>query len=96
MSILIKGIDIAQFRTILAWARTGANNAMLGNGIEEIIEVPTPYGRLIDADKLKDILELEWGKDAVLWDEDGEVGIPMVDALEFAFRKMPTVIEREE
>jgi hypothetical protein len=52
MSILIKGITPAELLRVFEWARIGANNCMIGNGVVAT-ELPD-HGDLIDRDALKE------------------------------------------
>lgn len=79
MSILIKGMDKVQFDEILRFARIGANNCMMGEHLE-IVEVPTPHGRLIDGDELKARVKQTMRYFSIKFDID----------------ESPTVIEAEE
>ena len=75
MSILLKGITAEELLDVFQWARTGANNCMIGHGIVAT-ELPD-HGDLIDKDSLVDKAEFigdafsgrggfaVWGEDVV-------------------------------
>lgn len=50
MSILIKGMTAEELLDVFQWARTGANNCMIGHGVVAM-ELPD-HGDLIDRDKV--------------------------------------------
>lgn len=50
MSILIRGMTPEQLLDVFSWARIGANNCMIGDGVTAI-ELPD-HGDLIDRDAL--------------------------------------------
>lgn len=85
MSVLIKGITKSDFENILTEARYGANNCMLGNGVEAI-ELP-PHGRLIDADALEKSLSI-----LLQFPSNLVNGQWIVNTI----REQPTIIEAEE
>lgn len=51
MSVLIKGMTAEELLDVFQWARTGANNCMIGHGVVAM-ELPD-HGDLIDRDALK-------------------------------------------
>jgi len=83
MAILIKGIDIPKYESLtIKIMPSGAVCDQYGRLDERVkaVEVPTPHGRLIDADAFK-----------ALWDGatvTGDIGV-LIEA-------RPTIIETEE
>lgn len=51
MSVLIKGITAKELLDVFEWARTGANNCMIGRGVIAT-ELPD-HGRLVDVDVME-------------------------------------------
>lgn len=95
MSILIKGIS--SLKEGLYQVQDGKIHAYKGNGgkVQEfdLVEVPTPHGRLIDGDNVIDLLreQLTGDRDTVYEYYD--------DGLEMAISELsivPTIIEAEE
>lgn len=58
MSILIKGMTAKELLDVFQWARTGANNCMIGHGVVAT-ELPD-HGDLIDRDELLKIKPWDW------------------------------------
>ena len=84
MSILIKGIDLpkdAQAIQISYWTKDGHYIAE-SYPPSRIVEIPTPHGRLIDADKLRENIE----------EVDRPDGYTALVHIKYA----PTILESEE
>jgi len=87
MSILIKGIDMPS-RIDLDFHD---NHIVLGGvlypiDIDQLVYIPTPHGRLIDADEFTDVCE-------ILADKGGDIR-PWEQA-EWIAKDMPTILEAE-
>lgn len=66
MSILIKGLTAKELLDVFEWARTGANNCMIGHGVVAT-ELPD-HGDLIDRDELKaDLGITDWECEKCQW-----------------------------
>ena len=95
MSIIIKGMEMplgAKEIFIDVWS----DEMLLANNIfyiDEIVEIPTPHGRLIDKDEL-----LKFFMDYA-WDWSSVDGITTTTALKQVIRDVknaPTILEAEE
>lgn len=109
MSILIKGIS--SLKEGLYQVQDGKIHAYKGNGgkVQEfdLVEVPTPHGRLIDGDVfIREINEridaaIKWGTNAIA-DRENEIRLRAEQAVatfceaSLTAKKMPTIIEAEE
>ena len=95
MSILIKGMDMPKSCSdceirIECGCKVANSSGWLNNKIDDhcpfaFAEVPTPHGRLIEADKLMD--KIRRYDDGELWREE---------EVYFTVKGMPTIIEAEE
>ena len=88
MSIVIKGIDLpkdAQAVQISYWTKDG-HYITESYPPSRIVEIPTPHGRLIDADEFTDVCE-------ILADKGGDIR-PWEQA-EWIAKDMPTILEAE-
>lgn len=94
MSIIIKGMDMPKGENIrLSWETRYATNITIHLEPikqEDIIEIPSPHGRLIDADALKETAEIMEYKD---WDYTTRYA-SMVDVENI--NNAPTILEAEE
>ena len=64
MSILIKGMEMPQGNStinVLIYADGTVYTGHVNDSRYSAVSVPTPHGRLIDADKLKEVLEKNFG-----------------------------------
>lgn len=89
MSVLIKGMEMPKRKnSIIFETRNGIlmcrNLDVLDDDWYEVIEVPTPHGRLIDADELE--VDTEWS--------DYYDGYQSYSAMQIKYA--PTVIESED
>lgn len=98
MSILIKGAS--SLKEGLYQVQDGKIHAYKGNGGKtegyDLIEVPTPHGRLIDADKLYEVISLNY-KDLDSTEDFIGIGYDYCigDTL-IVIRQASTIIEAEE
>lgn len=121
MSVLIKGVKMpkdclmCQFHgfggyknELIVCSLTGRSEGQLSNVLGcPLVEVPTPHGRLIDADAfIREInnridAAIKWGTNAIADRENGtrlraEQAVATFCEASLTARKMPTIIEAEE
>ena len=98
MSVLIKGIEMPKRHLFEAFVAIGdgqivvkdlEKNKLFEGKIEEI---PTPHGRLIDANEIKEYAE--WHCQRFIEGDHAEVGLT-VDQINSFVRNAPTIIEAE-
>ena len=95
MSIIIKGMDMPKGAEQI-WVDVWGSQGLLANkilSVDEIVEIPTPHGRLIDKDEL-----LKFFMDYA-WDWSSVDGITTTTALKQVIRDVknaPTILEAEE
>ena len=91
MSIVIKGIDLpkdAQAVQISYWTKDG-HYITESYPPSRIVEIPTPHGRLIDADELQELYADADGIDISNYDVK-------VAVIRQNIKDMPTILEAEE
>ena len=96
MSILIKGMDMPKGENItISWTTYQANSITVHQekiNKKDIIEIPTPHGRLIDGDELKQFEQNAWEWESV----DGIATSSALKQVIHDIRTAPTIIEAEE
>lgn len=87
MNILIKGIDMPKEGEYIPMRIYGNGHIWVNGAYKGVaIQIPTPHGRLIDADEFTDVCE-------ILADKGGDIR-PWEQA-EWIAKDMPTILEAE-
>lgn len=97
MSLILKGIDMPepikdQYTHLELYVRS--DGVVFDDDLEEVgqaIQIPTPHGRLIDADKIMKDLE-EWK----LNPNNDDEAVVFVNHFQGIIRTEPTILEAEE
>ena len=97
MSIIIKGMDMPkdcwECQMFGTWEEVGKFSCFLGAKVKDIdiraidcplVEIPTPHGRMIDADALFEAMGLDTVKEVMLrnWKFTTAWGVPIIETEE--------------
>lgn len=98
MSILVKGVDMPKDCVFCKWhTRWGCGITGIRTNTAQgcpLVEVPTPHGRLIDADALEEKLNV-WTRENFSFSDRYEYNLEgMIRASDIAMT-LPTIIEAE-
>ena len=90
MSIIIKGMEMPKGADQI-WIDVWGSQGLLANkivSVEDIIEIPTPHGRLIEVGEIQKRVENQLNGDEITWYQMRE--------LRRYIHEAPTILEAEE
>ena len=90
MSIIIKGMEMPKGADQI-WIDVWGSQGLLANkivSVEDIVEIPTPHGRLIEVGEIQKRVENQLNGDEITWYQMRE--------LRRYIHEAPTILEAEE